>query len=327
MMKAELLLLVGVAAWAVEGLKPPPLAGPVRESALPLAGRRFLLLPPRAEAPSALAAALVSAGGRPVWAPVVRVEPLEDYTTLDDRLMRLAEYDVLVTLSAPAIDTLASRWLGLADGNEELMRLMIDASSVEIGAIGAEAARFRELLGVPPSVVPIESSTRALANTLADLGHVPPGARVLIACAEAELPLADPPASVGALMEEISALGGETERAITHTIVPAAPDALSAELSLLRAGQIDGIVAWSAEEVSHLRALLGEGEWPREAPPLVVAVGADVAAAARQARIVTGEDGAAEGEASQLLTLGDRADEDDIVAALEAHFGAGRLLF
>ena len=93
----------------------PEHLGPLRDSALPLSGKRVLLTSPRTDA-APLASALVLAGARPIWWPAVAVEPLDDYSDLDDALMRLAEYDMLITLCPHSVDAIADRWLSLADG-------------------------------------------------------------------------------------------------------------------------------------------------------------------------------------------------------------------
>ena len=311
---ASALLPLAVAAAAFDGAPRPAL---VRESALPLAGKRVLLHSPRAEV-AELASALVLAGARPIWCPLVRVNPLEDYAELDDALMRLAEYDVLIVLSTQSIDSLAERWLALADGNQELVGAMLDASSVEVGAVGTDAVHFRQALGVPPTVVPIEPSARALGATLADLGHVKPGAKVLVASALAMAPLGDPPSDAAGLLAQLEAYGADTDRVCTHALATTPPSEIAPELQLLRDGLVDAVCVGSAEEA---RVVLGEEGWlPAGAPPLVVALGGAAAAAARDA--AAGRD-----DAVDLLALGARTGERAIVDALEEHFGGGRLLF
>lgn len=305
-------MLALVVAVALHGaLQGPSL---VRDSALPLSGRRILLCSPRVEA-AAQASSLLLAGIRPIWCPAVSVQPLTDCSALDDKLMRLAEYDVFVVQSTHAIDAVAERWLSLADGSLELVAAMLEASSVEIGAVGADALHFRRALGVPVSIAPIEPSARALAATLHDLGHAGPGKRILVASGQADANLGESPLELAALLEELKLVGAMAEHIRTHDVVPCTRDAIAPELSLLRDGLVDAVCVGSPEE---MRALAAAAEWPSGGAmqPVIVALGDEVAAAA--ASIAPDAD---------VLNLGARPANEVIVTALEAHFGAGKLLF
>ena len=219
----------------------------LRDSALPLSGKRILLAAPRTEA-APLASSLVLAGGRPLWCPGVRMEPLDEYGELDDALMRLTEYDVLITLCRHSIDAIAARWLSLADGDLDVVKAMLDASSVELGAVGADALHMRRRLGVPATVVPIEPSATALADTLCDLGHVKPGARVLLACGHLEgAPGDELPAAAASCLRQLRADGADAERVTTHRIVP---DVASPEAAM----GVDALCAGSVEELRALAA-------------------------------------------------------------------------
>ena len=297
-------------------LSAPPRPAMLRESALPLAGKRVLLVAPRTTA-APLASALVLAGARPLWCPLVRVEPLPSYADLDDALMRLTEYNVLITLSTHAIDSLAERFLTLADGNLELVAPMIEASKLEVGAVGRDALHFRQRLGVSPTVMPIEPTVRALGATLIDLGYVRAGAKVLVVGARADAPLADPPAGVARLLAQLRSAGAEATYVSTHALVPVAAADVTAELALLRAGGVDAVCVASAEEAG---LVVGGDYWPATAPPFVVALGDEAAAAARESLGQRGGGG-------ELEELGARPGEDAVVVALEKHFGGGRLLF
>ena len=312
----RVLLLVAVCATLASAMKLPPL---IRETALPLFGKRVMILLSRDKA-AHLAAKLVAAGGRPIWAPAVHMESLRDYSDLDDALMRLAEYDVLVPISTHAIDAAAERWMSFADGDDEVVKAMIEASSVEIGAIGPDAQHLRKVLGVSATVVPIEPSPRAIASTLADLGHLQPEARVLLLSGVAQLPLVDPPTNIAAFLEEVAACGAHATRVSTHTVAPAARASLDAELRLLHSGDIDAVCVSSPEEVAVLAA--GDDSWQTDRMPLIIALGDEAAAAAASkipsAEILRTDAGARDGDSAHV---------EAAVSALEARFGGGRLLF
>ena len=292
---------------------------PVRDSALPLSNKRILLPMIRAEA-ARLSGELVLAGARPIWCPTCRAEPLATLESLDDSLVRLAEFDVLVLLCPTAIDTIAERWLSFTDGSKDMVQMMLEASDVEVGVVGTDAQRFRARLGVPVSVAPIEPSARALATTLSDLGHVKPGARVMVAAGRVveskAVPLEDPPRNVASALDQMLADGATVERVDTHTVVASDPEDMSAELSMLRAGQVDAVCANSAEEIVALISALGDDADALASLPLIVAMGEEVGAAA-----------AALAPDAEVLQLGARLSPEKVVGMLESHFGAGKLLF
>ena len=297
----------------------------LRDSALPLSGKRVMLTPPRTEA-APLTSALVLAGCQPIWCPGVSIEPLEDYGVLDDALMRLTEYDIIVLHSCHAIDAVAQRWLSLADGSTDVVQAMLDASSIELGAVGGDALYLRKRLGVSASVVPIEQSSRALADTLRELGHVKPGARVLLCCGEsAGAPIDDPPASVATCLLQLRNDGAEVDRVATHRIIPCGAENVSppeADLAVLRADGttplLDALCVGSAEELRAIvAAAAAGGDHAVRLPGVLVALGDESAACARE----LAPDGA------EIIELGARPSEAQVVHALEEHFGKGKLLW
>jgi len=93
--------------------------------------------------------------------------------------------------------------------------------------------------------------------------------------------------------------------------------AIEVELDLLRSGAVDAVCIGSPEEAN---LIIGGDDWPRDAKesgPLVIALGKETATAAR----------AAASEGTTVVELGAREDDAAAVDAMEAHFGAGRLLF
>ena len=268
---------------------------------------------PRTQAAN-LAAKLVLAGARPVWCPSVQIAPLEDNEELDDALMRLAEYDVLVALSEHSIDALAERWLSLADGSEELVKAMIDASSVEIGTLGRDAGRFRQQTGVSPSVVPIDSTLSALLSTLADLGHLQEGSRVMLAGPNVSPPQINPPGDVARSLQELRGSGVSVDCIATHTLTAVEARSVQAEVQWLRAGYIDAVCVSSSAEAVALSDWIGDS---MSCHFLVIAVGRDAGATMQQLM----------GSRVESVELDPGASDDEIVQAMEAHFGAGKLLF
>ena len=359
----------------------------VRESQLPLSGKRVLVAAPRAVA-APLAAALIAAGARPLWSQCVVTEPLDEESLgkLDDALLRLTEYDLLLLLSRDAVDAIVQRGLLLSDSSEDVLRLMLRASDVEIAALGPAALHLSATLKLPAGAVPVDPTPDGLAAVLSALGTVRAGSRVLVPtyadtcapeppycayglrapascalyvpvahgslargrhyCAYAPrvpasgvpyiprtvapqvptarmvAPLCDSPV-VRACIERLRADGCEVELVEAYGQRAAAAEGLQAECDSLRgaAGAVDAVCLCSALDAQGLALVLGaEAQAAAAAPPPFVAAVADEAAeeAARalgwRAGLVV-KAGSPQGEAEAL------------VEGLEAHFGAGKLLF
>ncbi len=282
----------------------------------------MLLCAPRNEA-ALYAQSFLMRGARPIWCPTHESEPLDDYSALDDALMRLAEFDALVLLSQTSIDAIAARWLQLGDGDPALVRLMLEASSVEVCAIGADARHFQATLGAPATVAPIEPTIAALATTLHDLGHAADGARLLVSAPRVvDAGGGGPPprdAGLAAFEGALAAAGSSAsvEPLQTHALTRTPRAQLEAELSMLRDGAIDAAVLGSAEEA---RAVVGGADWPAEssARPVLLALGDEVGAAALEL------DG--EAEVVMLPRGAGEAAAEAAADALDEYFGAGRLL-
>ena len=145
----------------------------VRESQLPLSGKRVLVAAPRAVA-APLAAALINVGARPLWSQCVVTEPLDEESLgeLDDALLRLTEYDLLLLLSRDAVDAVVQRGLLLSDSSEDALRLMLRASDVEIAAFGPAALHLSAALSLAADAVPVDATPDGLASVLSALGTV-----------------------------------------------------------------------------------------------------------------------------------------------------------
>ena len=78
--------------------------------ARPLFGKRILVTRPREQA-AELVQRLESMGANAIEAPMIRIEPPEDYGPLDDVCARVGEFDWIVFASANAVDAFIGRLL------------------------------------------------------------------------------------------------------------------------------------------------------------------------------------------------------------------------
>jgi hypothetical protein len=95
------MLFGGLVVLGLSAVAPLPQLG---DAVLPLAGKRVLVASPRVYA-APLTAALVDAGARPLWWPLVEVTPLREgeLEALDEVIMRLPEYTAVAFLSRHAV--------------------------------------------------------------------------------------------------------------------------------------------------------------------------------------------------------------------------------
>ena len=145
----------------------------VRHSQLALADRRVLLTAPRVEV-GPLSRALIEAGARPIWYPAVRISPLSENEAagLDDALMRLTDYDVLLITTRHALDAIAQRGTMLGDGDASVLEMMLRASGVEVATIGSLATAVSRSLRSPATVVPYDTGASGMADLLEQVASV-----------------------------------------------------------------------------------------------------------------------------------------------------------
>lgn len=204
--------------------------------ARPLAGRRVLVTRARAQA-GTLAAALRAAGAEPVEFPVIRIDPADDYSALDQALRHLHRYDWALFTSANTIVHIERRLesLGLAwsafDG-------------VGVAAIGPKSADELRTRGVAVAYMPAEAVGSALAAGL----PLTAGQRVLLPGAN----IAD-----RRLAEGLRARGAMVDEHVAYQTTPLRESA--GELrARLAAGEIDAVTFASSSSVHNLCAALGD---------------------------------------------------------------------
>ena len=223
-----------------------------------------------------------AAGGEPVEAPVLLIEPG------DDAALRAAVRDLAAG---------AYRWVGLTSPNgvdavaDALATERLDARALAgaggVACVGSgTAARLWDRLRVVPDVVPPRATTRSLGEAL------PQGTgRVLLPRAD----IANP-----SLPELLRAKGYEPEGVVAYRT--GIPDDLDAEVvAMLGAGAIDLLAVASPSTARNLLTLLAGRPW-RGA---VVSIGPVTSAVCRELDIPVAREA-------------DPHDLDGLVAALEA---------
>jgi uroporphyrinogen III methyltransferase/synthase len=225
----------------------------------PLHGRRVLVTRARDQA-SALTDRLAELGALPLEFPAIRIEPLEDPTSLDRAVARLAEVDWVVFTSANGVRAAFQRL-------EAAGRDARAFGQARVAAIGPATTAALAERGVRADFVPVAFTSDAIASELAP--SIRSGNRVLLLRADIAPPsLADRLASLGAVVENVTAY---------RTV----PDAGGRDevRQLLRDERIDVVTFTSSSTVRNLVDGL-EGETGLLARPLIACIGPVTAATA-----------------------------------------------
>ena len=255
---------------AEAGLKPPVAAifGPVvglREAIAwfdrrPLSGKRVLITRSRTQA-SQLVRLLEDQGAQPVELPAIQVEPLEDYSTLDQSLLNLDKFGWSIFASTNAVDWVFNRLA--ANGLDSRA-----FGGVKIGAIGPATAQALAQRGLVADFLPKRSTSEAVLEELSSLEWE--GVPVLL-----------PGADIGrdALENGLETMGASVERVTAYRTVPAQGmgDRAVAELE----SGVDAVTFTSSSTVTNLVGMLDSHTDLLEGCP-VICIGPTTEAAAKK---------------------------------------------
>lgn len=127
----------------------------------PLFGQRIGITRPAGQAEPQVKRAF-ELGAQPVLMPSIRIEPVEDWSEVDETLKRLSEFDWLVFTSVNGVQSFFNR----------LWDLNLDARQIaplKIAAIGTSTADALATYHLRADLVPAEFRAEALASELAPL--------------------------------------------------------------------------------------------------------------------------------------------------------------
>ena len=124
----------------------------------PLFGKRILVTRPEAQA-TELVDLLWSLGAEPIEAPMIRIEPPEDYGPLDEACELAATFDWIVFTSANGVDAFLQR---LCRGPRDVREL----KGVRLCAVGPATAERLRRYGLRVDLVPEEHRSEAIVEAL-----------------------------------------------------------------------------------------------------------------------------------------------------------------
>jgi uroporphyrinogen III methyltransferase/synthase len=137
----------------------------------PLFGKRILVTRPR-EQSGGLVERLEAMGADAIEAPMIRIEPPDDYGPLDEACARVAEFDWIVFSSGNAVDAFVDRLLA---GPEDLRAL----KGVRLCVVGPATAERLARNGLKVDLTPSEYRAEAVVRALAGSGDLR-GRKVLL---------------------------------------------------------------------------------------------------------------------------------------------------
>ncbi|HTK28587.1 MAG TPA: uroporphyrinogen-III C-methyltransferase [Vicinamibacterales bacterium] len=238
----------------------------------PLFGKRILITRPREQA-AEFVQLLETAGAAPIEAPMIRIEPPDDYGPLDGACMQAGTFDWIVFASTNAVDAFIDRLLRTP---QDLRALR----STRLCAVGAATAGRLAHYGLKVDLTPAEYRAEGMLHALAANGDVN-GLRILL-----------PHADIGRnlLAEELRKRGAEATEVVAYRTVVTEPGREGEPdiYRMLLERQIDVVTFTSPSAVRNFVQVLGaEPAADLLAPTLVASIGPVTAEAAAQYNIHT----------------------------------------
>ena len=197
-----------------------------------LIGKRVVITRPRKQA-EGFAAALMAEGARPIFFPVIKIIPPDDFSAFDSALQRLDEFDWLILTSVHGVDAFFKRL--------QVLGIKQIPAGLRVAAVGSKTAQCITEHGIRTDYVPDEYVAEAI---LPGPGEKIRGKRFLLPQSNlARTVIADEIRSAGGLMTEV----------VAYQNVPNEP--ANSEIDELRAG-VDVVTCTSPSTVQNFVAIV-----------------------------------------------------------------------
>ena len=238
----------------------------------PLFGKRILVTRPKDQGVD-LVERLEAMGAEAIEAPMIRIEPPDDFGPMDEACARAGEFDWIVFSSANAVDAFMNR---LLSGPRDLRAL----GGVRVCGVGPATAERLAHHGVKVDLTPPEYRAEALLRALTDRGSVK-GLKILL-----------PHADIGRelIADEMRKQGADVTEVVAYrtVAVDADRDGEPDVYRMLLEHRIDVVTFTSASAVRNIVRVLGvEPAVDLLASTVVACIGPVTAEAAAQANITT----------------------------------------
>ena len=205
---------------------------------LPLAGKRFLVTRPRAQAAD-FVSLLEQQGGEAICIPTIEIVPPESYAPLDFVLRDLDEFDILILTSANGVEALFERML-------ETNQYVGTLTDIFIVAVGPKTAKALEQNCIRPNLIPEDHRAEGIVAELLKYGVK--GKRILYPRAEIVRPL---------IIDSLQAAGAEVVAPVAYRTI--LPEGSEPEIrQLLSSDGIDAVCFSSSSTFKNLSVMLGD---------------------------------------------------------------------
>ncbi len=205
---------------------------------LPLAGKRFLVTRPRAQAAD-FVSLLEQQGGEAICIPTIEIVPPESYAPLDFVLRDLDEFDILILTSANGVEALFERML-------ETNQYVGTLTDIFVVAVGPKTAKALEQNCIRPNLIPADHRAEGIVAELLKYGVK--GKRILYPRAEIVRPL---------IIDSLQGAGGEVIAPVAYrTVMPTGSE--DEIRNVLEVGEVDAICFSSSSTFKNLSTMLGD---------------------------------------------------------------------
>lgn len=205
---------------------------------LPLAGRRFLVTRPQAQATD-FVSLLEQQGGSAVCIPTIEIVPPKSWAPFDFAMRDLDEFDIVILTSVNGVSAFFDRLLENNQYYGVLTQLLVVA-------VGPKTAAALEENHIHPDIIPADHRAEGVVAEL--LKHGVKGKRILYPRAEIARTL---------IIDQLTAAGAEVVAPIAYRTV--LPEERKEEIrNLLSSGAIDAICFSSSSTFANLHTMLGD---------------------------------------------------------------------
>lgn len=204
---------------------------------LPLAGKRFLVTRPKAQA-AGFVSLLEQQGASAICVPTIEIAPPESWAPLDFVMRDLEDFDILILTSVNGVEAFFER---LQETNQYYGTL----TDMLVVAVGPKTAQAIEENCIHPGLIPADHRAEGVVAELLKYGVK--GKKILYPRAEIARSL---------IIDSLQVAGAEVAAPVAYRTVM--PEGSEAKIrNLLSAGDIDAVCFSSSSTFNNLLAMFG----------------------------------------------------------------------
>lgn len=203
----------------------------------PLHGRNILVTRPRNQTPS-MVETIKLLGGNPIIAPAIEIQPLDEFSRLDQAIEHLPGTDFIVFCSTNGVDHFLGRMETLG---HDVRRL----AGIEVAVVGSATAKRLQQYRIAPDIVPTDFRAASLVECLGD--RVADKRVLIVRASRGSDELPTDLIKAGANVQEVVAYNHVDVDTVDETV-----------LNQLNRGEIDWVTVTSSAIAVNLCRLYGD---------------------------------------------------------------------